>query len=57
MVICCVQEVRYRGKNTISFGEGDDKYKLWYSGNDDGSNGVGIFARQELTESVIEVVR
>ena len=55
--ICCVQEVRYRGKSTISFGEGDDKYKLWYSGNEDGSNGVGIFACQELTENVIEVVR
>ena len=55
--ICSVQEVRYKGKKTMSFGKGDDEYKLLYSGDEDGSNGVGIFTYQEQTESVIEVVR
>lgn len=41
--ICCVQEVRYKGVGTTSVGEGQDRYKFWYSGNEDSTNGVGIF--------------
>jgi exonuclease III len=55
--ICRIQEVRYRGEGSISFGSGEGKYKFWYSGNEDGRNGVGILMWQGLAENVIEVVR
>ena len=55
--ICCVQEVRYRGGSAMSVGDGDEKFKFWYGGNDAGTNGVGIFASQRLAENVIEVNR
>ena len=55
--LCCVQEVRYKNGGSTTIGTGDEKYKLWYSGNEVGSRGVGIFLCQDLVENVIEVVR
>lgn len=55
--ICCVQEVRYRNGGTTSVGDQESRYKFWYSGNEYGTNGVGVFVKQELAENVIEVVR
>ena len=55
--ICCVQEVRYKGGSSMTIGDGDEKFKFWYSGNCVGSNGVGIFVKQNLAENVIEVNR
>ena len=55
--ICCLQEVRYKNEGCITFGSGDQKYKLWYAGNDQSSNGVGIMMKQGLAERVIEVNR
>ena len=50
--ICCLQEVRYKNEGCITFGSGDQKYKLWYAGNDQSSNGVGIMMKQGLAESL-----
>ena len=55
--ICCVQEVRYRSNSTTTLGEGQEKYKFWYSSNPTSINGVGILVRKELADNVIEVVR
>jgi exonuclease III len=55
--ICCIQEVRYRNQGSTTFGSNEQKYKFWYSGNKDGTNGVGILMKQELAEKVIEVER
>ena len=55
--VCCVQEVRYRNQGCTSIGSNDEKYKFWYSGNGEGTNGVGVLIRSELAENVIEVVR
>ena len=30
-------------------------YKLWWSGNSDGTGGVGILVKEELCEKVVEV--
>ena len=55
--ICCLQEVRYKNKGTTSFGSNEEKYKLWYSGNSEGSSGVGILVKHCLAERVLEVER
>lgn len=55
--VCCLQEVRYRNKGTTTIGSNQEKYKFWYSGNDEGSNGVGIMVRSELIENILSVER
>lgn len=55
--IGCVQEVRYKNEGATTVGTGTDKYKFWYCGGPAGENGVGIFVKFDLVESVIEVVR
>ncbi|XP_063592172.1 craniofacial development protein 2-like [Penaeus indicus] len=52
--ILCVQEVRWRGSGVREIGEG---YKLYYSGNRTGRNGVGIIVDKELKQRVVEVQR
>ena len=55
--ICCLQEVRYRNQGSMAIGSNEEKYKLWYSGNEEGTNGVGILVRFDMAEKVIEVER
>ena len=55
--ICCIQEVRYKNQGTTAFGSNEEKYKFWYNGNKDGTNGVGLLVRQELVERVLNVER
>ena len=54
--LCCVQEVRYKGKDTKIVGEAQ-RYKFWWSGNIRKTNGVGILLKEELVENVISVER
>lgn len=37
--------------------QGDDQYKLWWSGNTNGVGGVGILVRRDLEEDIVEVER
>ena len=55
--VCCVQEVRWRGQGTRFLGVKNRRYKLWWSGNDSGMNGVGILVKEELCEKVVEIRR
>jgi len=55
--VCCIQEVRWRGKSARFMGVRGRRYKLWWSGNDEGQGGVGILIKEELCEKVIEVRR
>ena len=55
--ICCLQEVRYKNQGTTSFGSSEERYKLWYCGNSEGTSGVGILVKQCLAERVLEVDR
>ena len=36
---------------------GKEKYKFWWSGSEEGRNGVGIMVKEGLVEEVIEVKR
>ena len=33
------------------------RFKLWWSGNNDGTGGVGVLLKEELREKVVEVQR
>ena len=55
--VCCIQETRYKNKGCTVIGSNNEKYKLWYSGDQAGEHGVGIIVKHELADDVIEVVR
>ena len=55
--ICCVQEVRWRGESARLIEGKDTIYKLFWAGNDHGSNGVGIFLAEIWTEKVFDIRR
>ena len=40
-----------------SWGVKGRRYKLWWSGNSDGTGGVGVLVKEELCEKVVEVRR
>ena len=54
--MCCQEKVRWRGQGARFVGCRDRRYKLWWSGNNDGIGGVGILVK-ELCEKVVEVQR
>ena len=55
--VCCIQETRYRGGNCRTIKGKDTRYKLYWSGNDEGTAGVGVFVAEEWIEKVFEVQR
>ena len=55
--MCCPQEVRWREQGARFVGCRGMRYKLWWSGNNDGIGGVGILVKEELSEKVVEVRR
>ena len=55
--VCCIQETRYRGSNCRIIKGKDTRYKLYWSGNDKGTAGVGVFVAEEWIEKVFEVQR
>ena len=57
MDVCSLQEVRWRGQGARFVGVKGRRYKLWWSGNGNGTGGTGILVKEELCEKVIEVRR
>ena len=55
--VCCLQEVRYKGAGTRSIGTNEEKFKLWYAGNENKTNGVGIMVKHDIVENVLEIKR
>ena len=53
--LCCLHEVKRRGKGARFFGVNGRRYKLWWSGNDDKTGGVGILVKEELCKNVVNV--
>lgn len=52
--VCCVQETRWKGNSAKMLGDG---YKLFYSGESSGRNGVGIVLKEDWWEGVVGVRR
>ena len=57
VVVCCAQEVQYKSHGCRMYGNGEDKYKLWWSGETDRAGGVGVLVREEHMGDVVEVSR
>ena len=55
--MCCLQEERGRGQGARFIGIRGSRYKLWWSRNNDGIEGVGILVIEELCKKVVEVRR
>ena len=53
--LCCVQETRYRGGHCRIITGKDSRYKLFWSGNNKGTAGVGVFVGEKWIEKVFEV--
>ena len=45
--VYCIQETRYRGGSYRIIKGKDTRYKLYWSGNDKGTAGVGVFVAEE----------
>ena len=54
---CCLQEVRWRGQGARFVVIRGRRYKLWWSGNNDGIGGIGILVKEELFKKAVEVQR
>ena len=50
--VCCIQETRYSGGSCRTIKDKDTRYKLYWSGNDKGTAGVGVFVAEEWIEKV-----
>ena len=55
--VCCIQETRYHGGKCRTIMSKDTRYKLYWSGNDKGTAGVGVFVAEEWIEKVFVVQR
>ena len=53
--VCSMQEVRWKGQGARFVGTQGQRYKLWWSGNNVGSVGVGIFVKEGISGNVVEV--
>ena len=55
--VCFLQEVRRKELGAQFVGNRGRRYKLWWTGNNDGIGGVGILVKEELCQKVVEVRR
>ena len=51
--IACLQETKWKGKKAKDI----DGFKLWYTGEANNKNGVGIIVDKDLKEKVVDVKR
>ena len=55
--VCCMQEVRWKGRGARLLGTSGQRYKLWWSGNNVGSEGVGTLVKEKIFCNAMEVSR
>ena len=53
----CVQETRFKGEGNRKYGKAGERYKLYWSGCKEGTDGVGIFVAEKWEETVVAVNR
>ena len=57
MDVCCIQETGYLGGNCHTVKGKDTRYKLYWSGDDKCTSGIGVFVAEEWIEKVFGVQR
>ncbi|MCU7898061.1 MAG: hypothetical protein KZQ61_05230, partial [Candidatus Thiodiazotropha sp. (ex Lucinoma aequizonata)] len=55
--LCCLQETRWKMGGVKKIDGKDSRYKIFWSGNDKGTGGVGVLLAEEWWERVFEVFR
>ena len=55
--LCCLQETRWKMEGVKQIVGKDSRYKLFWSGNDNATGGVGVLLAEEWWEKVFEVFR
>ena len=55
--LCCVQEVRWRGASTRYLTGKDSRYKFFWIGNDQGTNGVGVLLAEKWVDKLYDIRR
>ena len=55
--LCCLQETGWKIEGVKQIVGKDSRFKLFWSGNDKGTGGVGVLLAEEWWEKVFEVVR
>ena len=55
--ICCIQEVRWRGMGSKLLGSLGRRFKLWWFGNKNKIDGVGLLVREDLCINVMGINR
>ena len=53
--VCCIQETIFNGGNCRTIKGKDTRYKLYWSVNNKGTAGVGVFVAKEWIEKAFEV--
>ena len=56
VLLCCLQETRWKIEGVKQIVGKNCRYKLFWSGNDNGTSGVGVLLAEEWWEKVFEVV-
>ena len=54
--LCCLQETRWKMEGVKQIVGKDSRYKLFWSGNDNATGGVGVLLAEEWWKKVFEVV-
>ena len=57
MDVCCIEETLYGGGNRCTIKGKDTRYKVYWSGNDKGTAGLGVFVAEEWIGKIFEVQR
>ena len=55
--VACIQETRWKGDGCRLFGAKGRRYKLFWKGGKEKSDGVGIFVAEKWVDSVVSVDR
>ena len=53
----CVQETRWKGESTRKIGSEGCRYKLFWKGCKEGTEGVGVYVAEKWWDSVLQVNR
>jgi len=55
--VACIQETRWKGSGCKFYGAKGQRYKLFWMGGEERSDGVGIFVAEKWVDSVVNIER
>jgi len=55
--MACIQETQWKGSGCKFYGAKGQRYKLFWMGDEERSDGIGIFVAEKWVDSVVSVKR